>query len=146
MLSSFSSAQETILGNVAFYPSGAARSIESNSSIGLGTQQQTNCAQAPIWHDADIQKGQNPTIYNTTFGPCAVDGVLVRDLVLTRDEQGHYPYHSTHRRQVFFPDAQQFRRYPPCGSHRGRLQGPVQVEQYCWVQRDRNVTAVKHAG
>jgi hypothetical protein len=42
-----------------------------------------------VWHDADIQNGKNQTITNTSsFGPCEIDGVLVRDLSLYQAANG----------------------------------------------------------
>jgi hypothetical protein len=87
MLSSFSSAQETVLGNVTFYSSGAARPILSDSVISLGPHTMT-CSQLPLWQYNDIQRGSNPTMNSTNFGPCTVDGVLVEGLVLAELSKG----------------------------------------------------------
>jgi hypothetical protein len=89
MLTAFGSAQESVVGTMTFYPGGSTRTNQlSNSYITLGGHT-VGCAQTPVWHDSDIQKGKNPTIVNTTsFGPCTIDGVLIRDLALTQTKSG----------------------------------------------------------
>jgi hypothetical protein len=87
MLSSFSAAQQTTVGSIAFWPTGGSRSTQSNSSISLGNHT-IGCAQVPIWRDADIQKGNNPVIDNTTRFACGMDGVLVGHFVLAETNTG----------------------------------------------------------
>jgi hypothetical protein len=87
MLSSFSSAQESVVGTLTFYQSGATRPIFSDSVIDLGSHKMT-CSQLPLWQYLDIQRGQNPTLASTSFGPCTVDGVLVKSLSLTEFNNG----------------------------------------------------------
>jgi hypothetical protein len=87
MLTGFGSAQETVLGTISFFPTGSGRAMQATSTItsgGRGVQ----CAQNPIWRASDIDRGQNPTIVNTTFGPCAVDGVLITGLTLVQYKTG----------------------------------------------------------
>jgi hypothetical protein len=87
ILSSFSSAQETVLGNVTFYSGGAARPARATSVITLGSHAMT-CSFLPLWQYSDIQKGQSPIMPSTSFGPCTVDGVLVGSLSLTELNTG----------------------------------------------------------
>src|SRR5437879_803442 len=88
MLSSFSAAQQAVVGSVAFLPTGTTHNMQSISSIGFANHS-ISCAQIPVWADADIQKGNNPAIDNRThFGPCAIDGVRVGNLVLAEINTG----------------------------------------------------------
>ena len=87
MLSSFGVAQQSVVGTVAFWPTGGSRNMQANSSISVANHT-VGCAQVPIWRDADIQKGQNATIYNTTAFACGIDGVMVRQIVLAEVNTG----------------------------------------------------------
>jgi hypothetical protein len=88
ILSNLCAAQQTASGTIAFYPSGSIAFMQSNSPLGFGGHS-ISCAQMPIWRDADIQRTPKPMITNTThFGPCAIDGVLVQDFVLSEFNSG----------------------------------------------------------
>ena len=88
LFTAFAPAQQSVVGSVTFSTTGSQDWMQVNSSISLGGHTMS-CAQNPVWRASDIKNGKYQSITNTSmFGPCAIDGVLVRDLVLMESSTG----------------------------------------------------------
>jgi hypothetical protein len=89
LVAGFASAQGSVVGTITFYPGGSTRVEQTANSYFTIGGHTVSCTQWAVWHDSEIQNGKSQMIVNTSsFGPCTIDGVFIRDLTLLQSKTG----------------------------------------------------------